>query len=130
MVGSFSAVERCLLVEGASMRGVIGFLTLVFATSVSRADDWRPLFNGKDLTGWRANNDPDSFSVKDGVLRVQASGPTSAHLFYVGDLKDGLEAFKDFELEATVRAELNSNGGIFVHTDENIRDAQKHLAKG
>lgn len=112
------------------MRGVIGFLTLVFATSVSRADDWRPLFNGKDLTGWRANNDPDSFSVKDGVLRVQASGPTSAHLFYVGDLKDGLEAFKDFELEATVRAELNSNGGIFVHTDENIRDAQKHLAKG
>lgn len=96
----------------------------------SRAEDWLPLFNGKDLTGWQANNDPDSFAVKDGVLRIQASGKTSAHLFYVGGRKDGFERFKDFELEATVRAEPNSNGGIFVHTDMSTRDAQKHLAKG
>ncbi|MBN9520531.1 DUF1080 domain-containing protein [bacterium] len=113
------------------MRGVVGLLALmVVAPSTPGADGWRPLFNGKDLTGWRANNDPDSFTVKDGVLRVQASGATSAHLFYVGDRKDGFEAFKDFELEATVRAEPNSNGGIFVHTDMTTRDAQKHLAKG
>ncbi|MBA4062872.1 MAG: DUF1080 domain-containing protein [Isosphaera sp.] len=101
-----------------------------FTAAAGRADDWRPLFNGKDLAGWRANNDPESFAVKDGVLRVQASGPTSAHLFYVGDKKDGFETFKNFELEVTCRAEPDSNGGIFVHTDMTTRDAQKHLAKG
>lgn len=111
------------------VRVAVCWVGLVFV-SAARADEWQPLFNGKDLTGWRANNDPESFTVKDGVLRVQASGKTSAHLFFVGGRKEGLEAFKDFELEATVRAEPNSNGGLFVHTDETTRDAQKHLAKG
>ncbi len=112
------------------MRGLLCLIGLAFATTTSRADDWRPLFNGKDLTGWRANNDPESFAVKDGILRVQASGKTSAHLLYIGDRKDGFEAFTNFEMEAICRAEPNSNGGIFVHTDTTTRDAQKHLAKG
>jgi len=112
------------------MRAVVCLIALAIAPVACPADEWQPLFNGKDLTGWRANNDPDSFVVKDGILRVQASGSTSAHLFYAGDLKDGFEQFKNFELEATVRAEPDSNGGIFVHTDMTTRDAQKHLAKG
>jgi hypothetical protein len=112
------------------MRAAACLSAVLLAAAAGRADDWRPLFNGKDLTGWKANNDPESFTVKDGVLRVQASGPTSAHLFYVGDKKDGFEAFKNFELEATCRAEPDSNGGVFVHTDMSTRDAQKHLAKG
>ena len=97
---------------------------------VARADEWQTLFNGKDLAGWRANNDPGSFTVVDGVLRVQAPGKKCAHLFYVGDLKDGVERFKNFELEAVARAEPNSNGGIFVHCDMSVRDAALHLAKG
>jgi hypothetical protein len=111
------------------MRTLAFLLSLILTTTLV-ADDWLPLFNGKDLTGWRANNDPDSFTVEDGVLRLQALGEFKAHLFYVGDRKEGLEAFKNFELEAKVRAEPNSNGGIFVHTDMSTRDAAKHLAKG
>lgn len=103
---------------------------LALAVSVSApADDWQPLFNGKDLSGWTTNNDPDSFTVKDGVLRVQASGATSSHLFYVGDAKEPVK-FKNFELEVVAKAEKDSNGGVFVHTDTSTRDAQKHLAKG
>jgi 3-keto-disaccharide hydrolase len=113
-----------------TMRGAILFVGLFAWSGTSRGDDWRPLFNGKDLTGWRANNDPESFTVKDGLLRVRAAGKTSAHLFYVGDRKDGFEVFKDFELEAVARAEPDANGGVFVHTDMTTRDAQKHLAKG
>lgn len=94
------------------------------------ADDWQPLFNGRDLTGWKANNNPESFQVVDGVLRIQAPGQTRAHLFYVGERQEGLEPFKDFELEATVRAEPNANGGIFVHTDMSTRDARLHLTRG
>lgn len=103
---------------------------LILGPAAGRADDWQPLFNGKDLTGRRANFDPDSFQVADGVLRIQASGKTSAHLVYVGDLREGIETFKDFELEATVRAEPDSNGGIFVHTVGTTWDADKHLAMG
>lgn len=112
------------------MRFVLIALVLATTPSLSRAEDWQPLFNGKDLTGWRANNDPDSFTVRDGILRVQAAGKTTAHLFFVGKHRAGFEPFKNFELEATVRAEPNSNGGIFIHTDMTTRDAQKHLARG
>jgi hypothetical protein len=112
------------------MRGTACLFALALAPAAARADDWKPLFNGKDLTGWRANNDPGSFTVADGVLRIQAVGATSAHLFYVGGRADGVEKFKNFELEATVRADPDSNGGIFVHTDMTTRDAQKHLARG
>jgi 3-keto-disaccharide hydrolase len=111
------------------MRSIACLLSLLL-TSALAADDWLPLLNGRDLSGWRANNDPDSFKVQDGVLRLQASGQFKAHLFYVGDRSEGFESFKNFELEASVRAEPNSNGGIFVHTDMSTRDAAKHLAKG
>lgn len=113
-----------------SIRGVLCLILLAFASVACRADDWQPLFNGKDLSGWRANRDADAFTVKDGVLRIQASGDKTAHLFFVGGRKDGLELFKNFELEMSARAEPTSNGGIFVHTDMTIRNAWQHLAAG
>ncbi|MBN8628657.1 MAG: DUF1080 domain-containing protein [Planctomycetes bacterium] len=112
------------------MRKLLLFVVASTSAIAARADDWQPLFNGRDLTGWRANLDPAAFTVQDGILRVQASSQTRAHLFYVGDKREGFESFKNFELEATVRAEPNSNGGIFVHTDESVRDAKQHLARG
>jgi hypothetical protein len=112
------------------MRTLVLFLIFSAAAIPARANDWQPLFNGRDLAGWRANLDPAAFTVKDGILRLQASSQTRAHLFYVGDNRDGFESFTNFELEAVVRAEPNSNGGIFVHTDETVRDAKQHLARG
>jgi hypothetical protein len=112
------------------MRTLVFLVLSALAAVVHAEEEWQPLFNGKDLTGWRANNDPESFTVQDGILRMQAAGKTSSHLFYVGDLKEGTVPFKNFELEATVRAEPNSNSGIFVHTDMSTRDAALHLAKG
>jgi len=104
-------------------------ISLVFMTELFAADGWQSLFNGKDLTGWRANVTPEAFSVTNGEIRANAVGD-SAHLFYVGDLKEGFVRFKNFELEATVRGETNSNSGIFIHTDMTIRDKALHLAKG
>lgn len=111
------------------MRTVL-LLCAALIPASGQTGEWRVLFNGKDLTGWRANNDPESFTVKDGVLRLQAPGKFRAHLFYVGNRQEEFEKFKNFELEATVRAEPDSNSGIFVHTDMSYRDAAKHLAKG
>ena len=93
------------------------------------ADDWQLLFNGKDLSGWSANVMPESFSVLDGTIRVNAT-KESAHLFYVGDLTNGFVRFKNFELELSARSEKNSNSGVFIHTDMTTRDKSLHLAKG
>jgi hypothetical protein len=112
------------------MRSRSFVLAILLVPSLLAAEDWQPLFNGKNLQGWRANNSPESFQVVDGVLRVQAAGTTSGHLFYVGPKNREYEPFKNFELEATCRAEPDANGGIFVHCDMNTRDAQLHLAKG
>jgi len=41
--------------------------TLLFTLS-ARAEDWKPLFNGKDLTGWE-HVGPGGFTVEDGCLK-------------------------------------------------------------
>jgi hypothetical protein len=54
-------------------------LCLAFTLSAHAADDgWKPLFNGKDLTGWTikiakhplGENYNDTFRVEDGILKV------------------------------------------------------------
>ncbi len=110
------------------------FHSLLFAAclptlSALAAEHWQPLFNGKDLTGWRANVRPDSFSVVDGVIRARATHER-AHLFFIGGLSDGFVRFKNFEFEAMARGEPNSNAGIFIHTDMTTRDKVLHLATG
>jgi hypothetical protein len=101
----------------------------LLTSAAAAADEWHSLFNGKDLTGWRANVMPESFSVVDGAIRVHAAAE-SAHLSFAGSLKEGFARFKNFELEATVRGEPGANSGIFIHTDMTTRDKALHLAKG
>jgi hypothetical protein len=96
----------------------------------SAADNWQSLFNGHDLRGWHANFDSEAFTVEDGALRIEGLGRKAAHLFYVGDNGKKPEPFKDFELQATVRAEPNANSGVFIHTDYQLRNEHRHLANG
>ncbi|GEP41877.1 3-keto-disaccharide hydrolase [Brevifollis gellanilyticus] len=103
--------------------------TALSFSSAFAAEEWQSLFNGKDLTGWRANVMSEAFTVVDGTIKAHAP-KESAHLFFAGDLKEGFERFKDFELEVTCRSEPNSNAGIFIHTDMSTRDKALHLAKG
>ena len=71
------------------------------------------LFNGKDLTGWTPSEEnPDSFSVSDGVLTVKGG---RSHLFYTGEVNGG--KFKDFEVIARIKTSPGSNGGFYFHTE-------------
>ncbi len=81
-------------------------------TSVLAADPqpWIPLFNGKDLEGWKANENPATFSVKDGELVVKGD---RAHLFYTGK---GAAEFKNFELKVEVMTKAKANSGVYIHT--------------
>ena len=69
------------------------------------ADGWVSLFNGTDLTGWKASESGD-FKVEDGVLVVRGK---RAHLFTEKE-------FKNFEFSADIMTEPGSNSGLFFHT--------------
>jgi hypothetical protein len=79
------------------------------------AEGFVSLFNGKDLTGWKANENEKTFRVEDG--KIISNGDRS-HLFYVGDVK--AHDFKDFEFKCEVNirpgANPGSNAGIYFHT--------------
>lgn len=82
------------------------------STSSSAAKGWMQLINGKDMSGWKASENKETWSVTpEGYL--QAVGKRS-HLFYEGEhLKSG---FKNFEFEAQVRTFKLANSGIYFHT--------------
>lgn len=104
---------------------------LAAQTVLATENGWRELFNGRDLTGWKANADAGAFVVVDGAIKAHATHPKNrGHLFFVGQRSDGLELFKNFELEAVVRGEPGSNSGIFFHTDMETRDGVLHLKNG
>jgi hypothetical protein len=88
-------------------------IALMTLAPVAAADGhWVSLFNGKDLTGWKPNENVATFSVKDGA--IISHGPRS-HCFYVGDFHN--HSFKDFELMVDVMTLPGANGGVYIQTE-------------
>jgi hypothetical protein len=88
------------------------------------------LFNGKDLTGWKAGGPQESFSVQDGA--IVTTGATS-HLYYDGSVLG--HAFRNFELKVDVMTRPGANGGIYVLTEYessggNVRASGRFPSKG
>lgn len=69
------------------------------------------LFNGKDLSGWKVNENPASVRVENGAIVVQGE---RAHVFYDGPVYH--HDFKNFELRALVMTRKNANSGVYFHT--------------
>lgn len=88
------------------LRSAFAALVLL-APALAAGADFKPIFNGKDLTGW--DGDPRFWSVKDGVIR----GETSLKALARGNTfliwRDG--KLKDFELRTKFRIQ-NGNSGI------------------
>jgi hypothetical protein len=88
-------------------------LTLLALTPLMGADEgFTSLFNGKDLTGWKASENPSTFSVKDGAIVTHG---TRSHCFYVGDFQN--HTFKDFELKVDIMTLPKANGGVYIQTE-------------
>ena len=70
-------------------------------------DGFVPLFNGKDLTGWKVHHDqPGNWRVEDGVLIGR--GPQHSHLFT--ERSD----YRDFHLRLEYRADhQDTDSGVF-----------------
>jgi acetyl esterase/lipase len=81
---------------------------------------FKPIFNGKDLTGWRLNGtdlagktatDDGRFAVKDAVLVITGSKDTPPRMAEIDtvDLYDG-----DFTLRLEFRASRGANSGLHL----------------
>jgi len=75
-------------------------------------DGWISLFDGKTLSGWKASENKETFSVREGM--VVAQGPRS-HLYYAGPVENA--SFKDFEFKAEVMTKPGANSGMYFHTE-------------
>src|SRR5437667_7216150 len=90
----------------------VALLVLGSMLPLAADDGWTSLFNGKDLAGWKVNENPATFSVQDGA--IVAHGPRS-HCFYTGDVL--ANNFRNFELKVDVMTRQNSNGGVYILTE-------------
>lgn len=107
----FSPVVKCLSVCGLSL--LLGLATdaadvLPPVAAPPEPAGMKPLFNGKDLTGW--DGDSRLWSVKEGVIHGQTTKEVAAkgNTFLI--LKD--RSFGDFELRLSFRCNADNNSGI------------------
>lgn len=92
------------------MKIIICSLVLVAAAS---AADWRPLFNGKDMTGWK-HAGPGSFSVEDGMLKTSGG---MGLLWYTG------EQFGNTTLRVVFKTSgPTDNSGVYIRMAEKPAD--------
>lgn len=90
---------------------------------------FKPLFNGKDFTGWRFSGGKDdgaaeapNWKVKDGVIALSGGGSP-----YLATDKE----YGDFELRLEWRARKEKyNSGLFIRSGRKVGANQINLAKG
>jgi hypothetical protein len=90
------------------------FLSLLLLSPAFAQDGFKPLFNGKDLSGWDGN--PELWKVENGEIVGTTTGPEQ--LAYNQFLIWRGGKVKNFELKAKIRQKGN-NTGIQYRSSEN-----------
>ena len=81
--------------------------TALVLSARHKADDWIPMFDGSSLDGWKANEHPESWTVKNGA--ITGDGPAS-HLFWMK------EKCVNCEFKAEVKINHGGNSGMYFRT--------------
>jgi 3-keto-disaccharide hydrolase len=69
---------------------------------------WIPLFNGKDLTGWK-NNGEEKWIAEQGTILCES---TANKYGYLATEK----TYRDFDLRLKFKGEASGNSGVFFHS--------------
>src|SRR3954462_11779989 len=86
----------------------LSILLLGAALAPAQAPEgFTPLFNGKDLTGWKATGKTDVWGAENGVLYVAGGG---------GGWLLTEKEFKDFELRLEYKMPKMGNSGVGLRT--------------
>lgn len=72
--------------------------------------DWQPLFNGTDLTGWTQKNGTATYRVEDGAI-VGKTAEGSPNSFLCTD-----QQYDDFELTFEVKVDPELNSGVQIRS--------------
>jgi hypothetical protein len=81
---------------------------LFLTTALLAADDgWIRIFDGKTLDGWKANDNPESWTVKDGAI---VGDGEKSHLFYMK------QECENCEFKALVKLNHGGNSGMYFRT--------------
>ena len=88
-------------------------LSLLFTSVAAAQEGFKPLFNGKDLTGWDGN--PELWSVEDGCITGKTTGPEQLSYNQFLIWRGG--KVKNFELHAKIK-ETGNNTGIQYRSKE------------
>ncbi len=80
-----------------------------FAVAPGSVSEWKDMFDGKTMTGWKASEHKDSWKIENGTLVCHGE---RSHLFYEAEK----EPFRNFEFECEVMTTPGSNAGIYFHT--------------
>ena len=85
------------------------WLTVLSAGAASPAKpEWVPLFDGKDLQGWKANGD-EKWVVEEGAILGESSANKYGYLTTE-------KTYRDFDLRLKFKGEADGNAGLFLHS--------------
>ncbi len=104
---SFPLVLFWLFCLGAGLLSSVGGMEPEYEPS-----GFVELLNGKNLDGWKAAENPEAFSVDDGLLKINGK---RGYLYYDGDVNQ--HSWKDFHAQIAVQTKSRSASGIFFHTN-------------
>lgn len=82
-------------------------LGLCALAQAPKESGWVPLFNGKDLTGWK-NNGQEKWVVENETIYCESTANKYGYLTTE-------KAYKNFDLRLKFKGEAEGNSGVFLH---------------
>jgi len=113
------------------------FTILAFAVPLAAAD-WKPLFNGKDLTGWEVRGDGQWTVMRDGTILGQRITDLRKHLdtggpITITEFNDWINNqswlytvrndFGEFDLHLEYWTKTHGNSGVSIRDTSRAKDA-------
>jgi len=95
-------VKRC-----AGIIAVALFLGYGALAQAPPEGGWVPIFNGKDLTGWKKNGD-ETWLAEQGTILCESTANKYGYLTTE-------KTYRDFTLRLKFKGEAAGNSGVFVH---------------
>ena len=95
------------------MRSIVGCIAaVVLAAGASGAEELAPIFNGADLSGWKAPSPNPWWTVADGVLVGTSDEKLAGHVLETKKL------YQDVIVETDVRFSGEIDSGIFLRKQQ------------
>ena len=87
---------------------VVLILVLAAAAQAPTGSEWAPLFNGKDLSGWKKNGD-EKWVADQGTILCESTANKYGYLTTE-------KIFTNFVLRLKFKGEAEGNSGVFIHS--------------